>query len=71
MKNGMLDLENMLCNEKKDKEEREKVRRKVLRLIGKASKEVNKRDNLTTKERKRMESLKVKREIALQPVDKS
>ena len=54
----------------REKEDREKVRRKVVPLIKKANKEANRRHNLTRKESKMMGIVKRRRDILLQPVSK-
>jgi len=47
-----MDVEDILCNEKKEEEERDKIRRKVMLIVERANK--YRRDNLTMKERRGM-----------------
>ena len=50
MKKEVLMDVDILYNEKKEEEERDKIRRKVIPIVERANK--NRRDNLTKKERK-------------------
>jgi len=45
-----MDVEDILCNEKKEEEERDKIRWKVILIVERADK--YRRDNLTKKERR-------------------
>jgi hypothetical protein len=47
-----MDVKDILYNEKKEEEERDKIRRKVIPIVERAYK--NRRDNLTKKERRGM-----------------
>ena len=63
-----LDVEDMLYNEKKNEEERDRMRRKVVPIVEKAN--ANRRDNLTEKERRGIRKLKDRKDIVIQGVDK-
>ena len=62
-----MDVE-ILYNEKKEEEEREKIRSKVIPIVERTNK--NRRDNLTKKERKGMWEINRRNDIVIQAVDK-
>ena len=59
----LLDVEDILYSEKKDEEEGDRIRRKVVPVVERANK--NRRDNLTEKERRGMRKLKDRKEEGL------
>ena len=64
----IMDVEDILYNEKKEGEERDRVRRKVIPIIEIPNK--NRSDNLTRKERRGMKEIKRRKHIVIQAVDK-
>ena len=55
---------------KRDKQERERIRGKILPIIEKTGANEKRRDNLTEKERKGMRDIKRRKYIIIQPADK-
>ena len=61
-------MEDIIYSERKEEEDRNKIRRKVIPIVERAN--GDRKDNLTEKERRGMMGIKKRKDIVKQPADK-